>query len=187
MYTTASKIASLESEAAALRTQAESLDPWLKLDIPLEQLSFTETTRCHVGFLPEKELPEFQKAISSLLADVSLYGLTQDGQAMVILAYEDADNEVKHLLKEHDFSEAVLPKRSGLAADVRKELLQEAEEKESRITRLKEETRQSIPQKQQVELYYDQLNAAHDRLQNGGVETVSAFKVQGQSKKRRDL
>lgn len=183
--TTASKIASLESEAAALRTQAESLDPWLKLDIPLEQLSFTETTRCHVGFLPEKELPEFQKAISSLLADVSLYDLTQDGQAMVILAYEDADNEVKHLLKEHDFSEAVLPKRSGLAADVRKELLQEAEEKESRITRLKEETRQSIPQKQQVELYYDQLNAAHDRLQNGGVETVSAFKVQGWVRKDR--
>ena len=116
--TTASKIASLESEAAALRTQAESLDPWLKLDIPLEQLSFTETTRCHVGFLPEKELPEFQKAISGLLADMSLYELTQDGQAMVILAYEDADNDVKHLLKEHDFSEAVLPKRSGLVVYV---------------------------------------------------------------------
>lgn len=48
---------------------------------------------------------------------------------MVVLAYEEADSEVKHLLKEHDFSEAVLPKHSGLAADVRKELLQEAEER----------------------------------------------------------
>ena len=60
-----------------------------------------------------------------------------------------------------------------------------AEEKENRIARLKEETRESIPQKQQVELYYDQLNAAHDRLQNGGVETVSAFKVQGWVRKDR--
>ena len=36
--TIAGKIASLESEAAALRTQADSLEPWLQLDVPLEQL-----------------------------------------------------------------------------------------------------------------------------------------------------
>ena len=39
--TIAGKIASLESEAAALRTQADSLEPWLQLDVPLEQLAFT--------------------------------------------------------------------------------------------------------------------------------------------------
>ena len=76
--TTASKIASLESEAAALRTQAESLQPWLQLDIPLEQLSFTETTHCHVGFLPEKELPAFQEGMAKLLADWKTYGDGQD-------------------------------------------------------------------------------------------------------------
>lgn len=183
--TTASKIASLESEAAALRTQAESLEPWLQLDIPLEQLSFTETTHCHVGFLPEKELPAFQEGMQNLLADWKTYGEGQDGQALVVLAYNRDEEAVKHLLKEHDFSEAVLPKRSGTASQVQQELLQEAKEREEKITRLQQETRDTLPQKQQVELYYDQLSAAHDRLQNGGVETVSAFKVQGWVRKDR--
>lgn len=183
--TTASKIASLESEAAALRTQAESLEPWLQLDIPLEQLSFTETTHCHVGFLPDKELPAFQEGMQNLLADWKTYGEGQDGQALVVLAYNRDEEAVKHLLKEHDFSEAVLPKRSGTASQVQQELLQEAKEREDKIARLQQETKDTLSHKQQVELYYDQLSAAHDRLQNGGVETVSAFKVQGWVRKDR--
>ena len=183
--TTASKIASLESEAAALRTQAESLAPWLQLDIPLEQLSFTETTHCHVGFLPEKELPAFQEGLQKLLADWKTYGEGQDGRALVVLAYTRDEEAVKHLLKEHDFSEAVLPKRSGTAAQVQQELLQEAKEREDKIARLRQETKDSLPRKQQVELYYDQLSTTHERLQNGGVETVSAFKIQGWVRKDR--
>lgn len=183
--TTASKIASLESEAAALRTQAESLQPWLQLDIPLEQLSFTETTHCHVGFLPEKELPAFQEGMAKLLADWKTYGDGQDGRALVVLAYNRDEEAVKHLLKEHDFSEAVLPKRSGTAAQVQQELLQEAKERENKIARLQQETKDILPRKQQVELYYDQLSTTHERLQNGGVETVSAFKVQGWVRKDR--
>ena len=183
--TTASKIASLESEAAALRTQAESLQPWLQLDIPLEQLSFTETTHCHVGFLPEKELPAFQEGMAKLLADWKTYGDGQDGRALVVLVYNRDEEAVKHLLKEHDFSEAVLPKRSGTAAQVQQELLQEAKEREDKIARLQQETKDILPRKQQVELYYDQLSTTHERLQNGGVETVSAFKVQGWVRKDR--
>lgn len=183
--TTASKIASLESEAAALRTQAESLQPWLQLDISLEQLSFTETTHCHVGFLPEKELPAFQEGMAKLLADWKTYGDGQDGRALVVLAYNRDEEAVKHLLKEHDFSEAVLPKRSGTAAQVQQELLQEAKEREDKIARLQQETKDILPRKQQVELYYDQLSTTHERLQNGGVETVSAFKVQGWVRKDR--
>lgn len=183
--TTAGKIASLESEAAALRTQAESLEPWLQLDIPLEQLNFTETTHCHVGFLPEKELPAFQEGVQDLLADWKTYGDGQDGRALVILAYNRDEEAVKHLLKEHDFSEAVLPKRSGTAAQVQQELLQEAKEREDKIVHLQQETRDTLPQKQQVELYYDQLSTTRERLQNGGVETVSAFKIQGWVRKDR--
>lgn len=123
--------------------------------------------------------------MQNLLADWKTYGEGQDGQALVVLAYNRDEEAVKHLLKEHDFSEAVLPKRSGTASQVQQELLQEAKEREEKITRLQQETRDTLPQKQQVELYYDQLSAAHDRLQNGGVETVSAFKVQGWVRKDR--
>jgi V/A-type H+-transporting ATPase subunit I len=184
--TLASRIASLDSEAAALRTQADSLIPWKELDIPLEQLSFTENTRIYAGFLPEKEIPDFQKEMEGLLADVKLYGLGPDGQALVVMAYKDADNEVKHLLKEHDFSEAVLPKRSGLAADVARQLEQEAADREKQAAGLREETKNAAEQKAQVELYYDQLSAQGDRLAEAGTETGSAFMITGWLRKDRE-
>lgn len=183
--TAATKIASLESEAAALRTQAESLNPWLKLDVPLEQLTVTETTRVHIGFLPEKLLPAFQEAAAKLLADVALYGDTQDGRAMVILVHQDAESELKRLLKEYDFSEAVLPKRNGMASQVQQELVSEAQERETKIAQLKQETQETAQQKQQMELYYDQLSTTKERLANGGVETLSAFKITGWVRKDR--
>lgn len=183
--TVASKIASLESEAAALRTQAESLLLWQDLDIHLEQLSFTEETRVHAGFLPVNEVEAVQKELADYPADITLYGATQDDQTILVLCHNEADDEVQRVLKSHNFSEAVLPKRSGLAKTVRGELLQEAEEKESKVTALREETRKASQDKHQIELYYDQLAAMGDRLQNAGEETVSAFKVEGWVRKDR--
>ena len=53
MDTLANQVASLDSEAAALRTPNET-ESLVDLDIPLEQLSFTEDTRLFVGFVPDK-------------------------------------------------------------------------------------------------------------------------------------
>ena len=95
-------MASLDSEAAALRTQIESLNPWLDLDIPLEQLSFTEDTRLFVGFVPDKEVDAVREGLEPLLAEMKTYGLAPDGQALVVLAHKDAEEGVKHLLKDHE-------------------------------------------------------------------------------------
>ncbi|MCH4096606.1 MAG: V-type ATP synthase subunit I [Acidaminococcus provencensis] len=183
--TIAGKIASLESEAAALRTQADSLEPWLQLDVPLEQLAFTETTRCYAGFLPDTQLETVREGLKDLPVELSVYGLSEDGQAVVIIAYLSADEEVKHLLKENDFSEAVLPKRSGTAQQVKAELLEEIRQREEKVAELRKETQELGGQKQQLELYYDQLSAANARLANGGVETAKAFRVQGWVRKDR--
>ena len=65
--TLANRVASLDSEAAALRTQIESLNPWLDLDIPLEQLSFTEDTRLFVALCPIRKWTLFGKALNRFL------------------------------------------------------------------------------------------------------------------------
>ena len=78
--TIAGKIASLESEAAALRTQADSLEPWLQLDVPLEQLAFTETTRCYAGFLPDTQLETVREGLKDLPVELSVYGSVKTGR-----------------------------------------------------------------------------------------------------------
>lgn len=177
--TLANRVASLDSEAAALRTQIESLNPWLDLDIPLEQLSFTEDTRLFVGFVPDKEVDAVREGLEPLLAEMKTYGLAPDGQALVVLAHKDAEEGVKHLLKDHEFTEAVLPKRSGLARCVAKELAEEAKGREIEAEKLRFEAKGAAKDKASVELYYDQLSAEKDRLADAGIETERAFVLTG--------
>lgn len=177
--TLANRVASLDSEAAALRTQIESLNPWLDLDIPLEQLSFTEDTRLFVGFVPDKEVDAVREGLEPLLAEMKTYGLAPDGQALVVLAHKDAEEGVKHLLKDHEFTEAVLPKRSGLARCVAKELAEEAKGREIEAEKLRFEAKEAAKDKASVELYYDQLSAEKDRLADAGIETERAFVLTG--------
>jgi V/A-type H+-transporting ATPase subunit I len=183
--TLSNRIAAMDSEAAALRTQAESLEPWKDLEIPLEQLGLTETTRIYAGFLPDKEVPVVQDAIKDLLAEMKLYGIGPDGQAVVVVAHVDADSDVKRILKENDFSEAVLPKRSGKAAEIMKELNAEADERLAKAEAWRKEAVSAASGKQQVELYYDQLAAEGDRLAHNGTETDSAFMMTGWVRKDR--
>lgn len=183
--TLSNRIAAMDSEAAALRTQAESLEPWKDLEIPLEQLGLTEKTRIYAGFLPEDDVPAVQEGLKGLLAEMKCYGSSPDGQAVVVVAHVDADADVRRILKTNDFSDAVLPKRSGKAADVIKELNAEADARLQKAEAWRKEALAAADRKPQVELYYDQLTAAGDRIAHTGTETDSAFMLTGWVRKDR--
>lgn len=111
----AGQIATLRNEEMNLNTQAENLGPWLNLDIPLEELKATETTDCFVGYLPEEDLAGYLKATEEFLVDTNRLGVGPEGIAMVVIAHKSQAQEIKHILKEHNFSDALLPKRTGMA------------------------------------------------------------------------
>ena len=175
----ASQIATLRNEEAILNSQAESLNPWLQLDIPLEELKATETTECFVGYLPEEDLEGYLKATEKLLMDTSRFGVGPEGIAMVVIAHKSQAQEIKHLLKEHNFTEALLTKGTGSATQVIQELKAEAAKKEKEAQELEVKAKAIAGQKDQIALYADQMAAKGERLANGGTETVKTFCLQG--------
>ncbi|MCI2109498.1 MAG: V-type ATP synthase subunit I [Acidaminococcaceae bacterium] len=175
----ASQIATLRNEGATLLSQAESLNPWLKLDIPLEELKGTETTDCFVGYLPEEDLEGYLKATEKSLVDINRLGIGPEGIALVVIAHKSQSQEIKHILKEHNFTEALLPKGTGLATQVVRELKTEAEKKEKAALELESKAKEIAGQKDQIALYADQLAAKGDRLANGGTETIKTFCLHG--------
>ena len=79
------------------------------------------------------------------------------------------------LLKDHEFTEAVLPKRSGLARCVAKELAEEAKGREIEAEKLRFEAKEAAKDKASVELYYDQLSAetvSYTHLATGTVSVI---------------
>lgn len=175
----ANEISTLENEAMGMRAQATTLEPWKSLDIPLEELTATTHTVCFVGYVPSNALENLQKDLEPLLAEVITLEEAPEGRAVVVIAHKEAEAEAKHFLKEHDFSEAILPKQLGTAKDVAATLLQEAEAKEAQAKNLAVQVTALGKDKEQVELYYDQLATAEERMANGGEETLKTFYVEG--------
>ena len=177
--TLANRIYSLHNEGITMLGQAEALTPWLALDIPLEKLAPTESSVCYAGYLAEEELEGFKKDVKELLVEIIPLQVAQEGRAIVVFAHKDAAQEVKHFLKEHDFSDALFPQKMGLASEVAKELKQEAAAKQEEAAACEQEARELSAQKAAIELYYDQQATLQERLANGGAETEKTFCLNG--------
>lgn len=173
------QIASLENEAVGLRAQAETLVPWKNLDIALEKLGPTQHTTTFVGYVPSNDLDALLKDLEPLLAESLPLEEAPEGRALVVIAHKDAEAEVKHFLKEHDFNDAILPKREGLASEVAVKLNVEAEAKEAEASELSKQVTAMGKDKGNLEVYYDQLSTQEERMATGGTETEKTFYVEG--------
>ena len=60
------KITSLRNEAATMLAQANGLAPWADLDVPLENLSETNSSAYFAGFLAEEEMAAVQEDLTKL-------------------------------------------------------------------------------------------------------------------------
>ena len=83
------KIMSLRNEASTMTSQVEALQPWIDLDIPLEQLAPTDTSVYFAGYLPELEKEAFLEDIKELTAEPVVLKEAPEGRAMLIFCVKE--------------------------------------------------------------------------------------------------
>ena len=181
------KIMSLRNEASTMTSQVEALQPWIDLDIPLEQLAPTDTSVYFAGYLPELEREAFLEDIKELTAEPVVLKEAPEGRAMLIFCVKEDAARLKHFLKAHDFADVVFPKRTGLVSEIVVDLTEAARVKNLRADELEAEAIKIAESKAELQLYYDQLTAKEERLANGGVETEKTFYMQGWVRKDRTV
>ena len=181
------KIMSLRNEASTMTSQVEALQPWIDLDIPLEQLAPTDTSVYFAGYLPELEKEAFLEDIKELTAEPVVLKEAPEGRAMLIFCVKEDAARLKHFLKAHDFADVVFPKRTGLVSEIVVDLTEAARVKNLRADELEAEAIKIAESKAELQLYYDQLTAKEERLANGGVETEKTFYMQGWVRKDRTV
>ena len=175
----AEKIASLRNEASTMLAQAEHLQPWLSLDIPLEELQDTDTSTFFAGYLPDTEQEKFTEELKDLTAEVLTLDEAPEGRAMIVFAHKSAAAAVKHVLKSHEFIDVIYPKRNGLVREIIAASKRAAAKKESLANELETEALGVAKRESELFLYYDQLTAKQERLKCFGEETEKTFCLQG--------
>ena len=173
------KITALRNEAATMRAQASGLEPWADLDVALENLSETNASSYFAGFLAEEEVTGVQEALQEMPAELLILGEGNEGRALIVYTHKTAASEVKGLLKDHDFTPVIFPKRTGLPQEIIQDLTKAASMKESLAGELKSEVEKLAENANNLRLYYDQLSACQERLAIVGEETEKTFCLQG--------
>lgn len=175
----AEKITSLRNESATMLAQVENLRPWQDLDVPLEELTETSSSAYFAGYLPEEETEAVAEELKGLAAECVNLDPAPEGRAMVVFAHKSEALEVKQVLKDHEFTAVIFPKRTGLAKEIIADLTDAAKMKETLADELESETKKVAARIAELRLYYDQLTSEQERLAFGGEETEKTFYLQG--------
>lgn len=153
------KITALHNEVATMLSQVEQMQPWLNLSVPLEKLKETETTQVFVGYIEETRKDDFLEETKELIIKPVMFDEAPEGRAFVLYVYKPDVEKVKHYLREYEFSEIVYPKRTGTPKEVVRDLTAAAKRKELLAVELEAEVKKVAKEKEELELYYDQLEA----------------------------
>ncbi|GAQ24064.1 MULTISPECIES: V-type ATP synthase subunit I [Tepidanaerobacter] len=96
------KIVHLKSEESKILNQIDFLMPWQGLDIPLEQLGYTDKAAFMAGVIPRKSKDKLEEKIeeNSLLADIKVIGERRDDLYVLIIYHISGKEEIQNLFKE---------------------------------------------------------------------------------------
>lgn len=114
------KLSAAHSEIMTLKSECSQLEPWLSMDVPIEELRPTQYTNFHIGYLPPLVHEEIVAAVAEHNAEIQLFGKTAEGQAALIVSFMEDDAALSDNIKVLGFVEASLPRVTGTASEISK-------------------------------------------------------------------
>lgn len=167
-----------------LKNLISQMEPLQALDIPIEKLKDTDTTRVFLGTVNKASTGRFKDAIGRL-EDMPLVmrelGETREDTCIFIIYHISIEDELRAILNEFSFLKLSLSGLSGTP----KSIINNSESELTSLWKLREDTEKSIAEfsdfREDFELLYDALLVEMDRfkaVEKLG-ETQSTFLLRG--------
>ncbi|NLJ41596.1 MAG: V-type ATP synthase subunit I [Clostridiales bacterium] len=160
------KLSELALEKNKLINTIEKMEPWVKLDIPLDEISDTSTTRAFAGTANKggaQKLIETIRDIEGDLAQIWELGDIGEDTCFFVIYHRSAEKEIQEILKEFIFSKSSFSGFSGTPY----EIILNARKQLDRIDKSREDTAQRLAEfagmRPKLELLYDGLLIEQDR------------------------
>ncbi|MGI6603877.1 MAG: V-type ATP synthase subunit I [Firmicutes bacterium] len=159
----------LRNEETKNHNLLAQLEPWLALDVPLEELTSGSDIGVEVGTLPltaQKEtewLEELEAASPG--AYVEIVGRNREEVYLVLLYAREDEEFVQSLLRQRSFGRATFPSVQGTAQEVKERCEKELARLAARREKLLAEARQYLEHRLLVKSAYDEAAMARSRLE----------------------
>ncbi len=172
------EMSAAESEIATARGMLEQYEPWLPLEVPLDELHNTATSTVHTGYIPTSAADRLC-ALEKEGAYIQLLGMAAGARACFIVCHKSTDEEVMTAAKPLGFIESAPPFARATAKAAREALEQQIEAAKKRLDELSQQAKQTGERVREVEMLYDQLSADLSRQNVPYTETDTTFYIQG--------
>lgn len=172
------KINRLDKEHNNLYSQNLQLKPWLRMDIPLDQLSDTKHVRVWTGIIPENATQELENLGNNFYADIILFDSSEEGRASLVLSSENG-NEFDTALNNLGFKRIELPQYNGTSQELYKLNCSRMEKLNEKLAKYNEEADQLAKNIDQLSLLNEQRYAANVRDNVRGEETAETICLWG--------
>ncbi|MEW5919467.1 MAG: V-type ATP synthase subunit I [Bacillota bacterium] len=177
------KLMSLRNEETRLQNLRTLLQPWEKLDVPLEEVRTTAQVCLELGMLPNDELAAFRTALSAAAAEGFLAEVHADREeTYLLLAYAASSKEgLKEALKQFGFNRQDFVSLRDTAAENLARIEEELRQAVAQRQAVLEETKKLVACREQLNCYGDYLVMERDKKQlvNNLTRTENAFVMEG--------
>lgn len=162
------KIAQLKSEESKILNQIDFLTPWQSLDIPLEQLGYTDRTAFVAGIIPRKSKDKLEEKVieSKLPMDIKVIGEKRDDLYALIVYHRGYVEDVQNLFKEFSVTMQDFMGLTGTPDEIIKKSKKRLDDIQKERKDIKSQAQNMNQELFDFEVLYDYYTVERDRKTN---------------------
>jgi V/A-type H+-transporting ATPase subunit I len=181
------RMSELGAKSPGLRSRRELLEPWVELDIPLEEIASTENAVCVPGTMPGSPPPsELQHTLGESGIQVEI--VHREPNRTYLLAYylRNEESKAREALKALDFESTDFQGLTGKPTDLLQEIDQEIEASEREIESLESRLRELAHNYPKLQVLYDHASdgLSRKRVENRALASTSVTMISGWIRRR---
>ena len=133
-----SSIEATKTEIENLQTRLETLEPWVSLESPVEEIGRLWQTICLAGLIPAQQFDRVRAGIEELGAAVQQIGSANNKYACLIVCLNENIDETQKLLRSAEFESANFEPMTGTVADLMSEHTQKLDDATQQLRTLQD-------------------------------------------------
>jgi len=178
-----SKFTEIKSSETKLSNTIAQLNPWLPLEISLEDIGSTQNTNSVLGFIAGKYEEELSTAVKSedLHAYLEKVSVEKENSYFLVVYHRTCEERITQLLKQAGWTKVTFSEYSGTPKENVNRLLKEKEELERKRAELTKQAENLISEVEFLEILFDLLTIEKDKrsVVKDFVKTEKTFMLNG--------
>jgi len=177
------KFTEIKSSETKLNNTIAQLNPWLPLEISLEDIGSTQNTNSVLGFIPGKYEEELSTAVKAedLHAYLEKVSVEKENSYFLVVYHRTCEERITQLLKQAGWTKVNFSEYSGTPKENVNRLLKDKEELESKRAELTKQAENLVSEVEFLEILFDLLTIEKDKrsVVKDFVKTEKTFMLNG--------